>query len=252
MAGSETTSTGSTSGQSQGGETSTGAMLAQTGGEIQGQVAGIADQVRQQATDQLSSQKEKLVDTLDTVALLLRQAGEHAHLQEKSLLADYLDKASGQVSQITETLGAQDPEEIVTQVKQLAARQPLLFVGGALAVGFLGTRFLRSSAPAESTASTPAGGQTTGTSTSSSGTGSKMTSASSGGQTSERSGSGSSSGSGKQAGGRASAQSLGGASSRGASSASGGAAAGGLGDDLEIDEVIAIVDMDDASGAERQ
>lgn len=47
--------------------------------------------------------------------------------------------------------------QLVDETKQLARRQPALFVGGALALGFLSVRFFKSS-PQQDTATT---GQTT-------------------------------------------------------------------------------------------
>ncbi len=122
-----------------------GAAAMEAGEQIQEQVVNLTQQVRQQATDQLMSQKERAVDTLDTVALLLHQAGEHAHQQDKAMLAGYVDKAAGQVGQWSETLRDQDMTQLVEETKQFARRQPMLFVGTALAAGFLGARFLRSS-----------------------------------------------------------------------------------------------------------
>jgi len=112
---------------------------------IQEQVSGITEQVRTRATDQVATQMDKVVDTLETVALLLKQSGEWATQQEKPVIADYLDQASGHVDQWRGSLSSQEPGEILEQTKQFASRQPLLFVGGALAAGFLGTRFLRAS-----------------------------------------------------------------------------------------------------------
>jgi ElaB/YqjD/DUF883 family membrane-anchored ribosome-binding protein len=123
-----------------------GAATADLGSEAREQVVNLTDQVRQQATSQLTSQKERAVDTLETVALLLHQAGEHAHQQDKALIADYVDKAAQQVSSFSESLGQQDVTQIVQTTKDFARREPMLFVGGALAAGFLGARFLRSSA----------------------------------------------------------------------------------------------------------
>lgn len=122
-----------------------GATAAEAGHQLQHQVSGVAQQVRQQASDQLLTQKDRLADTLDTVALLLRQSGEHAELQDKELLSQYVDKASGQVSQWSEKLRDQDVTQLLEETGNLARRQPLLFAGGALALGFLGARFLRTS-----------------------------------------------------------------------------------------------------------
>lgn len=122
-----------------------GEAAAEAGHQLKDQVSGVAQQVRQQASDQLLTQKDRLADTLDTVALLLRQSGEHAELQDKALLSQYVDKASGQVSQWSEKLRDQDVTQLFEETGNLARRQPLLFAGGALALGFLGARFLRTS-----------------------------------------------------------------------------------------------------------
>jgi len=122
-----------------------GTTVAEVGGEAKDQVVNLTEQVRKQATEQVTSQKERVVDTLDTVALLLHQAGEHAHQQDKELLATYVDKAASQVGQLSETLGEQDVKQLMQSTTDFARREPMLFVGGALAAGFLGARFFRSS-----------------------------------------------------------------------------------------------------------
>lgn len=122
-----------------------GAAAAEAGEQIKEHVTGLTDQVRQQATDQLGSQKERLVDSLDTVALLLRQAGEHADLQDKAMLSGYVDKASGQLTQWSESLREREVSQLLEDTVQFARRQPMIFFSGALAAGFAGARFLRSS-----------------------------------------------------------------------------------------------------------
>lgn len=135
-----------------------GTAASEASEQIQDQVSGLTQQVRQQATDQLASQKERLVDTLDTVALLLHQAGEHADLQDKAMLTGYVDKASGQLGQWSETLREREVTQLLDDTVQFARRQPMIFFSGALAAGFAGARFLRSSTqqPEDATTSTPA------------------------------------------------------------------------------------------------
>jgi len=123
-----------------------GETVTETAEQVQEQVMDLTEQVRQQASDQITTQKERLADTLDTVALLLRQAGEHADLQDKAGLAGYVGKASGQVSQWSEALRERDATQLIDDTVQYARRQPMVFLGGALAAGFAGARFLRSSA----------------------------------------------------------------------------------------------------------
>jgi hypothetical protein len=140
--------TGSTTDQ-QNNDPSTGVLgsAADATGEIKDQAANLAEQVRQQALDQLGSQKDRVVDALETVALLLRQAGEHATQDDKTMVADYVDKGSVQVGRWAETLRNHDVPQLLEETRLLARRQPMLFFTGAIAAGFAGSRFLRTSAP---------------------------------------------------------------------------------------------------------
>jgi hypothetical protein len=150
--------------------------------QIQEQVGGLSEQLRQRVNDEIAAQTERAADTLDTVALLLHQAGEHATKDDKATLAEYADKASGQVSQWSEKLRDQDAAHLLEETKQFARRQPLLFFGGTLAAGFVGARFFRSSASqAEQTtdgASRTDGNDATGSPSSSTGDDYSSTSAS--------------------------------------------------------------------------
>lgn len=135
-----------------------GAAATEASEQIQDQVSGLTQQVRQQAAETLGSQKERLADTLDTVTLLLHQAGEHADLKDKAMLSGYVDKASGQLGQWSETLRERDVTQLLDDTVQFARRQPMLFFSGALAAGFAGARFLRTSTqqPEPATTSAPA------------------------------------------------------------------------------------------------
>jgi hypothetical protein len=142
-----------------------GATAAEAGQEVKQQVVDLGQQVRQQATDQIVAQKDRAAEALETVALLLHQAGEHAQQQDKAAIAQYVDKAADQVETWSTALREQDASQLVETTQQFARRQPLAFLGGALALGFAGVRFFRSSASqAQPTEQTPATGQT-GTST---------------------------------------------------------------------------------------
>ena len=123
-----------------------GAAMSEAGEQIQQQVSGLTGQVRQQTTDLLASRKEQLVDTMDTVALLLHQAGEHAELQDKVALSNYVDKASGQLNQWSDHLREREVTDLLDDTVQFARRQPMVFFGGALAAGFAAARFFRTSA----------------------------------------------------------------------------------------------------------
>ena len=113
---------------------------------VQEAAGELTQTVRQQVMSQITAQQERAVDTLDTVALLLQQAGEHASKEEKPTIAQYTDQASEHVERLSNAVRDRQADQLLTETKQLAQKQPGLFVGGALLAGFLGARFLRTSA----------------------------------------------------------------------------------------------------------
>ena len=79
------------------------------------------------------------------VAQALRQTGQQVREQDQGAVAQYIDGAADQLERISDQLQTQDLGQLVEATERFARRQPVLFVGSALAVGFLATRFLRSS-----------------------------------------------------------------------------------------------------------
>jgi hypothetical protein len=65
--------------------------------------------------------------------------------RDESTLAQYTDSLAGQLDKFSETLRNRDIGSLMDEAKQLAYRQPEVFVVGALAAGFLIGRFLKSS-----------------------------------------------------------------------------------------------------------
>jgi hypothetical protein len=107
-----------------------------------GQVAG---QAKQQATSQLESQKERTVELLGTVAQAIRQTGQHLHEQDQGGVGGYVGKAAERVETLTDYLRTRDVPALLDDTQDLARRQPGMFLTGAVALGFLGARFLKSS-----------------------------------------------------------------------------------------------------------
>jgi hypothetical protein len=105
----------------------------------------VTGQAKQQATGQLESQKGRLVDSLVTVSQALRQTGQHLNEQQQGAVAGYVERAAEQVERTTNYLRARDVRALLDDTQQLARREPALFLAGALALGFVGARFLMSS-----------------------------------------------------------------------------------------------------------
>lgn len=108
---------------------------------------GIVGKVKEQATAQLSSQKERATDGLGSVAQAVRQTTQHLRDNQNDTVARYAEQAAEQIERFSERLRNKDVGELMNDAQQLARRQPALFVGGAFAIGLLGARFLKSSSP---------------------------------------------------------------------------------------------------------
>jgi hypothetical protein len=119
--------------------------IGEVAGQAQAAAGEMADQAKQQATSQLEAQKGRAVDSLVSVAHALRQTSQHLHEQQQDPVGGYVEQAAERVERVTNYLRTRDVPQLVAETQDFARRQPGLFVAGAVALGFLGARFLISS-----------------------------------------------------------------------------------------------------------
>lgn len=106
-------------------------------------VAPIKDNARSLAEEQ----KQRGASQIDNVAQAIHNAAEEIS-REIPQAADYVHAAADRLQGVSRMLRENSVEELLQKGVDLAEERPLLFTGGAVALGFLLTRFLRSSAPA--------------------------------------------------------------------------------------------------------
>jgi hypothetical protein len=114
-------------------------------GHAQEQASSLVGMASQQATSQIGVQKDRAASTLGIVASALQEASRQMRQQDETAMAGYIDAAAGQVEHLATMLREQDINQIINTTAQFARRQPALFLAGAFALGFIGTRFLKSS-----------------------------------------------------------------------------------------------------------
>lgn len=136
---------GNNSGQT-GNQTDIGATATEAVGQVQESVSGLKDQVKETASNQLTSRLESVTGSLDTAVKLLRTAGDTVREQDKTGVADSITGVADRIEGWSTSLREQDVDKLIDETKQMAQKQPVLFVSGAVALGFLGARFLTSSA----------------------------------------------------------------------------------------------------------
>ena len=122
-----------------------------TGGEdlrrkAESTAATVAEQAQQTAEVHLSSQKNQAASTLHTLAETIRDGGPRMR-DEQPQIASLADQAAGKIDEASSYIRQHDVRDFVREAENFARREPLIFLGGAFAVGFLAARFLKSSSP---------------------------------------------------------------------------------------------------------
>jgi hypothetical protein len=117
--------------------------------EVKDQVVGQAKTTLQQARDRagtsLGESKNQVAGQIGTVAQALRRTSESLRSEDQHRIADLTETVARQADQVANYLRAKDAQAMRQDLENLARRQPKLILGGALLLGLIGARFLKSS-----------------------------------------------------------------------------------------------------------
>jgi hypothetical protein len=102
----------------------------------------VADHTRGLVGERVSERASKSVSDLNSLADALRLTGKQL---EGNMTSPIIAKAADQVQRVGEMLGEMNGRDTLQAVERFAKREPTWFVGGALALGLIGARFLKSS-----------------------------------------------------------------------------------------------------------
>ena len=105
----------------------------------------VVEQAKQQANSRLASQIEQASQNLAQASDAIRTLGRQLREQGQAPVAQYADQAAGQVERASAYLRGKDLERLIGDVEQFARQRPAVFVGGAVALGLVASRFLKSS-----------------------------------------------------------------------------------------------------------
>ena len=109
------------------------------------QAGELATRGGEQVKSQLANQKHEASQRLTPIQVALRETAQQLRKQGQAPIAQYADKTSDQVERFSGYLRETEVDEMVEEARGFARSRPGLFLGGALALGFLGARFLKSS-----------------------------------------------------------------------------------------------------------
>lgn len=128
---------------------SAGTIPQSTSGTSQGQQSGegLAHKVKERASAQLNTQKDRATEGLGTMAEAVRQSTQQLRNQNHDTIAGYVEQAANQIDRLSQGLKNKDVGELARDAQRLAQKRPAMFVGSAFAIGLVGARFLKSSPP---------------------------------------------------------------------------------------------------------
>jgi hypothetical protein len=118
-----------------------GQQLAQ---QARQQAGELATRGTEQVKSQLANQKHEASQRMVPVQSALRETGQQLRKQGQGSVAGYADKTADQLERFSGYLRETEVDEIVDEARGFARRRPAVFLGGAVALGFLATRFLKS------------------------------------------------------------------------------------------------------------
>jgi hypothetical protein len=105
--------------------------------------------MRERATAQIETQKDRALDGLGSVAQAVRGSTQRLRDEQHDSVARYVEQAADQLERIAQRLREKDVSEFVDDVQRFARRQPAVFIGSAFALGLIGARFLKSSSDSQ-------------------------------------------------------------------------------------------------------
>ncbi len=115
-----------------------------------------AGTVREHTNQLVDGQKTAAAEGLLDLSDVLRQTADHLRQRQRTAITDLVETAADRVEGVASAIRDRDIGELLDDTKRLAQRQPELFFAGAVVLGLLFTRILRSAAPQRPTAPVPA------------------------------------------------------------------------------------------------
>lgn len=107
----------------------------------------VVAEIRQTAYDTAESQRHLISENLEAIARALQASVDSLRDQGQDKMADYWHIAADGADDLARRLKDKPVEEMWVEAERYVREQPTLAFGGAMAAGFLLSRFLKSSSP---------------------------------------------------------------------------------------------------------
>ncbi len=116
----------------------------QSAEEVRHRVHDFSEKATRHGKSVLEEQKHTAASQLDGVAEALRHAADQLSSDGQETIADLAGRAASGLGGFASKLREKDVDSLVDEVEHFARSKPAMFIGGAVAAGFLLSRFLKS------------------------------------------------------------------------------------------------------------
>jgi hypothetical protein len=128
--------------------------------EIGQQAEEAVDRAKQRVRSSAAAQKDAAAERMDGFAHAIMSASDDLRAGGQELAAGYLEQAAGGLERVSDAVRDRDLDDLIGTVEDFARRQPVAFLGGAVAAGFGLARLMKSSADRRRSTPTHEGGMT--------------------------------------------------------------------------------------------
>jgi hypothetical protein len=114
--------------------------------EVTREAREAGEEIKEQAYSTADRQKDAAAQQMGGWAQALRTASDDLRKRGQDIAAGYVGHAADGLERASGTVRTRDVDDLIGTVEDFARRQPVAFLGGAVAAGFGLARFMRSSA----------------------------------------------------------------------------------------------------------
>ena len=122
--------------------------------KVKAQAQDAKNRAQAEAAKGFEQGKGRVVSQVSSVAQAFRKTGEQLRDEDQDDLAGYTERIADEVEKVSGYLEGKSLRDVMGDVETFARQRPSLFVGGALALGLVAARFLRSSSSHSADANT--------------------------------------------------------------------------------------------------
>lgn len=116
------------------------------------------DRAKERVRSSATAQKDAAAERMDGFAHAIMSASDDLRAGGQEFAAGYLEQAAGGLERVSDAVRDRDLDDLIGTVEDFARRQPVAFLGGAVAAGFGLARLMKSSADRRRNSPTHEGG----------------------------------------------------------------------------------------------